>query len=58
MKWIVVSHGLEAVVLWDGKSYDPDHPGEKAGTMTMWLGIDHGFKTGDKVSLSIKKETE
>ena len=51
----VVEANKDHVTIWDGLSYDPDHPGQKAGLMTFWM-KDHEFCVGDKVSLVLRLE--
>lgn len=60
MKYIVLNSlaykdGRGAIEIWDGKSYDPDHPGKEAGTLYLeyskpWM----DFPIGSEIELVIK----
>jgi hypothetical protein len=55
MNYQVIDTADTSVEIWDGKSRDPDHPGEKAGVMNFIVGAGHGFSVGDEVDIIIRK---
>lgn len=56
MSYFIIETADASVTVWDGISRDPDHPGEKAGIMTLFVGEEHGYETGDEVDILVRKK--